>query len=34
VSLLVSAASAAMTAATIFWDMDTSASTRRGNPDW
>ncbi|GMI58802.1 hypothetical protein TeGR_g3683 [Tetraparma gracilis] len=33
-SILISSASTALTATTIFWDMDTDPGARKRNPDW
>jgi hypothetical protein len=34
VSLFISTTSAALTATTMFWDMDTDPGKRKTNPDW
>jgi hypothetical protein len=34
VSLLISTASAALTATTLFWDIDTDPGKRKADPDW
>jgi hypothetical protein len=34
VSILISTASTALTATTLFWDIDTDPESRKRNPDW
>jgi hypothetical protein len=34
VSVLISTSSTALTATTMFWDVDTDPGARRRNPDW
>jgi hypothetical protein len=34
VSIVISTASTALTATTMFWDMDTDPGARKRNPEW